>query len=372
MSIEIIEVKDKKDLKDFINLPYELYKNHPIWVPPLKMVVKREFDVNKNNFFNHADPAFFLARKDGKAVGRIAAFVNHGHLKKYKDDVGFFGSYESIEDTDVSRPLFSAASRWLTGKGLKHMRGPYNFTSQSVGFIIIGFDQPHTVLSPYNPPYYNELAEDSGLKKIMDTNAYYGDSIEGYVFPERFQRHYERLSRRHGVRVRTVDLNNIYDDVRAILTVANQASARNWGFVPVESPELGDIVRDFKMFADPDGVLLVEKDDQAIGYAVALPDVNIILKKLNGRLFPFGILRLKFGVKRLREYRLWGLGFIPKFQGKALDSLLYYHFFKNLYKKRARVEASWVLETNKRMNQAIINLGFHLVKRFRIYQKPLS
>lgn len=371
MVIEIVEVESGRDLKKFIEFPYKFYKGHPIWVPPLKYSVKREFDRKRNNFFRHADAAFFIAKSKGEVKGRIAAFVNHNHLNYYKDDVGFFGSFESVEDKEVSGPLFDAAADWLKKRGLKFIRGPYNFVSQSVGFVIMGFDQPHTVLSPYNYPYYGDLAESSGLKKIMDMNAYYGDSLEDYFFPERFVRHIDRLKKRYGVTVRTIDMKNLHDDVLAIIKVGNLASANNWGFVPVESPEIGDIVKDFSMIVDPDAVFIMEKGDKPIGYAVALPDANIIIKKLGGKLFPFGIFRLKYGIKRLREYRLWGLGLIPEYQSKALDTLLYYHVFKNLYKKDARIEASWIVETNMKMNQAIVNLGLELVKKFRVYQKPL-
>jgi len=371
MKVEVIEVSAKRDLTRFIDLPYELYKGHPIWVPPLRISTSREFDRERNNFFRHAEAAFFLTVSDGKVLGRIAAFVNHGHLKRYNDGVGFFGSYESVNDPDVAESLYDRSRRWLKKRGLKFIRGPYNFTSQNVGFVIMGFEQPHTVLSPYNPPYYNDLAEKSGLKKIIDMNAYYGDSLENYVFPPRFIRHYEFLARRYGVSVRNINLKNMYEDVADIIDVANRASANNWGFVPAESPEIGDIVRDFKLLVDPEGVFIMERGGEPIGYAVALPDVNIIIKKLNGRLFPFGFFKLKYGVKHLREYRLWGLGLIPEYQGKALDTLLYYHIFQKLYRKNARLEASWVLETNKKMNQAIINLKLKLIKKFRVYQMPV-
>ena len=271
----------------------------------------------------------------------------------------------------MNPPLIKKSAGWLKERGLKYIRGPYNFVSQSVGFIIEGFDQPHTVLSPYNHDYYDELMKSTGLEKIVDLNSYYGDTLEDYVFPERFLRYYDLLSKRYGVSVRTLNLKRLHDDVRAIIQIGNLASANNWGFVPVESPEIGDIVKDFKMLADPDAVFLMEKGDRTIGYAVALPDVNIIIKKLNGRLFPTGFIRLKFGARKLREYRLFGMGIIPEFQKRALDTILYYHIFKNLNAKNARVEASWVLENNMRMNHALVKLKMKLVKKYRVYQMPL-
>lgn len=381
MSFEIIEVNEKGDLKDFVKFPYDLYRGHAVWVPPLFIMAKKEFDRDKNGYFRHADAVFFTARSKktngakggrGKVLGRIAAFVNHNYLKHYDDLIGFFGSFECVDDPEVAAALVEAAARFLKSKGLEFIRGPYNFTSQSTGLLIKGFDQPQTVLSPYNYPYYENLIEKSGLKKIVDLNAYYGDVLENYKFPDRFIRHYDKLKKRYGVEVRTINLKRIYDDVKAIIEVGNQASAGNWGFIPVDEPEIDEIVEDFKLLTDPDAVFLMEKGNRPIGYAVALPDVNIIIKKLNGRLFPFGIFRLKLGYKKLREYRLFGLGLIPEFQSKALDTLLYYNVFDNLYKKNARLEASWILETNKKMNQALQKMNFKLVKKFRVYQENID
>jgi hypothetical protein len=371
MDFEIVEVNEKSDLKDFVNFPYDLYRGHPIWVPPLKSMAKKEFDREKNGYFKHADAVFFQATNE-KMVGRIAAFVNYNYLKHYDDKVGFFGSFECIDDGEVAKGLVDASARFLKGRGLDFIRGPYNFTSQSTGLLIEGFDQPQTVLSPYNLPYYRGLLEGAGLDKIMDLNAYYGDVLEDYKFPERFQRHYDLLSKRYGVKVRTIDMSNIEEDVKKIVEVGNKASAGNWGFIPVDDPEIGEIVNDFRLLADPDAVFIMEKGERPVGYAVALPDVNIIIKKLNGRLFPFGIFRLKFGFKRLREYRLFALGLIPEFQNKALDTLLYFRVFDSLYKKNARLEASWIVESNKKMNQALVNMNFKLVKKFRVYQAEID
>ncbi len=373
MVFEIVEVNQKRDLKDFIQFPYDLYRGHPVWVPPLRRMVNKEFDRERNGYFRHADAVFFMAvGETGKVLGRIAAFVNHNYLKHYDDAVGFFGSFECIDNVEVAKGLIDKSARFLKGRGLNFIRGPYNFTSQSTGFLIEGFDQPQTVLSPYNLPYYGELMEESGLKKIMDLNAYYGDVLEDYKFPERFMRHYDYLTKKYGVRVRNIDMKKVEEDVGKIIHVGNLASAGNWGFVPVDEPEIDEIVNDFRLLSDPEAVFIMEKGEEAIGYAVALPDVNIIIKKLNGRLFPFGIFRLKFGYRKLREYRLFGLGLVPEYQRKALDTLLYFHVFDGLYKKNARLEASWVLETNKRMNQALVKMNFKLVKKFRVYQADLK
>ncbi len=372
MAVDVIEVAGGRDLADFIDLPYSLYKNHPIWVPPLRVQAAREFDREKNGFFDRCDAALFLARRGGVVKGRIAAFVHHGYIDYWHEPLGFFGSYESIHDKEVSRPLYSAAADWLASKDMKTMRGPLNFTSQSVGFLTAGFDQPHTVLSPYNFPYYDELARDAGLAINMEMNGYYGDVMKHYVFPERFMRHYDYLSRRYNVRVRGVDLKKIREEVAAVLAAANSANEGDWNYIPTDESEVNSIIDDFKDIVDPECVFIMEHGASVVGYAIALPDINVILKKLDGKLSLIGMMRLKYGVKRLREYRLWGMGLIKEFQNKALDTLLYYHIFHVLSKRKARLEASWVREDNHKMNQAIVNLQLKLVKKFRVYEKKIG
>ncbi len=371
MGVDVREVTGRRDLKDFIQVPYDLYKNHPVWVPPLRFVTKREFNFKKNGFFKTCDAALFVARRGDVVKGRIAAFVSHGYISYWNEPLGFFGSFDSINDKEVSRALFEKAAEWLKARGMEKMRGPLNFTSQSVGFLVAGFDQPHTVLSPYNFPYYDDLAKDAEFSKNMDMNGYYGDVLEKYNFPERFTRHYDRLVRRYNVRVRGIDLKNIRRDVTAILGVANDANEGDWNYIPVEAPEVDGIVNDFKDIIDPDCVFIMEKGTTSIGYAIALPDINVIIKELNGSLFPLGVFKIKYGVKKLRQYRLLGMGLIPEYQNKALDTLLYYHIFHVLSGKNARLEASWVREDNHKMNRAIVNLRLKLVKKFRVYQKSI-
>jgi hypothetical protein len=372
VGIDVIEVTGRRDLADFIRLPYDLYKNHPVWVPPLKFLAAQEFNRRKNSFLRNCDAAFFLARRRGAVKGRIAAFVHHGYIDYWHEPLGFFGSFESINDREVSRALFMSAAKWLKSREMKSLRGPFNFTSQSVGLLVAGFDQPHSVLSPYNFPYYSDLAKDAGFVENMEMNGYYGDVLEQYVFPERFSKHYNQLVERYNVRVRTLDIKKIRDEVTAILAVANDANQSEWNFIPADVSEVDTIIKNFKDIVDPECVFIMEHGATPIGYAIALPDVNVIIKGLNGRLFPFGIFKIKYGLKRLREYRLWGLGLTKEFQNKALDTLLYYHIFHALSKKNARLEASWIRENNYKMNQALANLNMKLVKKFSVYQKKIK
>ncbi len=372
MGVDVIEATGRRDLAHFIRFPYDLYKNHPVWVPPLRLFAAQEFNRKKNGFFKNCDAAFFLARRRGAVKGRIAAFVHHGYIDYWHEPLGFFGSFESVNEREVSRALFGAAADWLQEREMKNIRGPFNFTSQSVGFLIAGFDQAHTVLSPYNFPYYGDLAKDAGFVPNMEMNGYYGDILEHYVFPERFSRHYNYLVERYNVRVRGIDLKKIPEEVTAILTVANDANQNEWNFIPADVSEVDMIVKDFKDIVDPECVFIMEREGKPIGYAIALPDVNVIIKRLNGRLFPFGIFKIKYGVKKLREYRLWGLGLVKEFQNKALDTLLYYHIFHALSKKNARLEASWIRQDNHKMNQSLVNLNMKLVKKFCVYQKKIK
>ena len=368
MSIEVIEVTEKKDLKDFIQFPYTLYRKHPVWVPPLRCVVEQEFNRNKNGFFKKGDAAFFIIRSGKQVKGRIAAFINRDHLKRWKDDMGFFGSFDSVNNRRISRPLFDACFQWLSSRGMKHVHGPYNFAFQNSGFLIAGFDQPHAVISPYNFPYYNELAKASGLVKIKDASAYYGKIRDDFTFSGITG----EIAEKHGVVVRTIDMKRLDREISKILKVANEAGKDDIGYIPIDESKIDGIVGAIKYIADPNSIFIVKKGKKPIGYAIMVPDCNDIIKRLNGRLLPFGIFQLKRGMKEIGQYRLWTLGVIPEFQGKDIDTLLYSHIGRFLKERNARFEVISIYEDRPDMLRAAGRFGLRLVKVFRIYQKDIG
>lgn len=367
--MNIHPVQTQNDLEDFIGLPYELYRDDPIWVPPLRSEQQAQFDRLKNPMLDHCETGLFLLRDGKQLAGRIAAFTDQLALNHWKQPVGLFGSYECIEDAEGSAMLLDAARVWLRAHGMQRMRGPWSFASQEWGLEIEGGNVPPVLMAPHNPAYYPAQLEAFGLAKIKDLLAYYVDAREGYTFPERFLQLTDKVQQRYGIRVRMLDMKRIEEDVQRVVEVSNLSIADNWGYYPVTVDEGKAMARDLKQIIHPKGVLFAEDSQgRPVGFAIALPDVNVLLNGMNGRMLPFGWLKLAWGLPRLKQYRMWALGVIPEYQGKAIDTLLYRRLYEELFSPELRMEVNYVLEDNERMNNALIKLGVKPLRRYRVYE----
>lgn len=365
-------VQSKADLRSFVELPYRLYRDDPVWVPPLRGDQFGQFDARRNPMLEHCKYALFLLCDGKEVLGRISAFVDHLAIQSWGTLTGLFGSYECVDDDAGSRLLLEAAQTWLRERGMRAMRGPWSFASQEWGLVLEGFEPPPVLMAPYNPPYYNRQLVAAGLQKAKDLLVYYADVAEGYRFPERYLTVTGRVQQRCGVTVRPVDLHNLELEIATIVRVANRAIARNWGYYPVTDAEVRAIARDLKPIIDPSVVLIAQgPDGQAVGFSIAFPDVNVLLRGLDGRLLPFGWFRLLTGLRSVRQYRLWALGVVPEYQGKAVDALLYRRTYEALAPRRARVEINYVLEDNVPMNNALRNLEVKPLRRYRVYEMPM-
>ena len=370
--MEIIQVTTPQELMAFINLPYDLYRSDPVWVAPLRSEQDAQFIPQKNPMLNHCTYTLFLAKKDGKIVGRISAFVDHLAVEHWKQTIGLFGSFESSNDPEVANGLLNAAREWLKQKGMTSMRGPWSFASQEWGLVVEGFEPSPVIMAPYNPRYYNGLLSNFGLQKAEDLMVYVIDANEGYTFPERYQTLTEIVKKRYGVTVREIDMHNIERDVVIMLDMANISLTNNWGFYPVTKDEAKALARDLKQIVNPKGVLIAENQDgKPIGFAMTLPDINKIIKGLDGRLLPFGWFKLLTGLPKLHQFRMWALGVIPEYQGKAIDTLLYRATYDNLFSDKIRLEINYVLENNDRMNNALNKLGVKNLRRYRVYEMTI-
>lgn len=370
--MEIIQVKNKSDLRDFINLPYRLYRNDPNWVAPLRDEQWAQFDVQKNPILDHCETALFIAKEGKQVLGRISAFIDKLGIDYWKKPIGLFGSYECINDPLVSEALLNTAQEWLKKKGMKVMRGPWSFASQEWGLVSEGFTPPPVILAPYNPPFYNDQLKTFGMKKEKDLLVYYIDAREGYQIPERILTLTDKIQKRYSITIRPVNMKKLEEDVVTIVNLANASIADNWGFYPVTDAEGRAMAKDMKMIVNPKALLIAEDaSGKPIGFAMSLPDVNRLIKGLNGRLFPFGIFRILFGLKRVNQYRMWALGVIPEYQGRAVDTLLYRATYEALYSKNIRLEINYVLEDNDRMNNALYKLGVKPLRRYTIYNKTI-
>ena len=370
--MEIIPVTSQRELKEFIDLPYQLYKDDDIWVPPLRSEQRSQFVPAKNPMLNHCEYTLFLARDNGKVAGRISAFLDHLALEHWQQPIGLFGSFECVNDPAVARGLLTAARDWLLARGMTVMRGPWSFASQEWGLVVEGFQPPPVILAPYNPPYYNDLLNDFGLLKAKDLIVYVADCRGDYVFPERILTLTDRIRQRYNVRVRHLNMKRLEEDVVTITRLANESISDNWGFYPVTDEEARTMARDLRQIVDPKAILIAEENNgRPIGFAMTLPDINIILKGLNGRLLPFGFLKMLFQLPRIRQYRMWALGVIPEYQGRAIDTLLYRATYEAIYSKETYMEINYVLEDNDRMNNALNKLGVKPLRRYRVYEMAI-
>ncbi len=370
--MEICTVKTKHELQEFIDLPYDLYHDDPMWIAPLRSEQKSQFVPEKNPMLDHCEHILFLARKDGRVVGRISAFLDRLALEHWKQPIGLFGSFECINDIEAAQGLLSSARDWLRSKGMSAMRGPWSFASQEWGLVVEGFKPEPVILAPYNPPFYNDLLSGFGLSKVKDLLVYVIDAAQGYHIPERILTLTDKVQSRYGVRVRPVNMKRLEEDVVTITNLANVSISDNWGFYPVTEDEARAMARDLKQVINPRAVLIAETlEGQPIGFAMSLPDINQIIKGLNGRLFPVGIARMLFKLPRLHQYRMWALGVIPEYQGKAIDTLLYRATYDAIYTDQIRLEINYVLEDNDRMNNALRKLGVSDLRRYRVYEMAI-
>jgi GNAT superfamily N-acetyltransferase len=359
----------------FIKFPYELHKDNKYWVPPLMFDVKNNLDKKRNPFYKHAEMEMWLAMKDGKLAGRIAAIVNHSHNKFYNDKVGFFGFFECVNDKNVSRMLFEQAAAYLKEHGMDTIRGPVNpSTNDECGLLIDAFDSPNVMLMPYNPAYYVELLEDFGFKKAKDLYAFFisRDVIKDSKMMDKLERISDMIIKKEGLTIRNVNLKDFDNEVQRIRDIYNNAWQDNWGFVPMTEEEFMFIAKTLKAIADPDFIEFAEKDGKPIGFSLALPDINQVLLNMNGKLFPFGIFKFLSGRKKIDLLRVIIMGVKKEYHKKGIDAI----FYKNIIKAGNRrnmkgAEISWVLEDNLAMKQAAEKLGAYVYKTYRIYDKPV-
>jgi len=369
--LNIKEVVTKKDLMDFIKFPWKIYKNDKNWVPPLISERKEFFDKDKNPFFRHAEVVFYLAKRDGNVVGRIAGTVNHKHIEFQKEKAGFFGFFECVEDYEVAKALLDALRGWLKSKGMEIMRGPANFSSnEEWGMLLEGFDSPPVFMMTYNPKYYLDFMERYGMRKAKDLYAYFID--KNSPPPERVVKMAENIKQKEEIKIHNVNMKNLKNEVEKIKAIYNSAWSPNWGFIPMTDEEFDHMVKGLKQIVDPHLIFIAEMDGKPAGFSLALPDVNQVLHKINGRLFPLGLFKLLWHTKiknKINGVRIITMGVVPEFQKRGIDTVFYVETY-NVGVKRGYTwaELSWVLEDNLKMNRILELLGAKLYKKYRLYE----
>jgi GNAT superfamily N-acetyltransferase len=369
-SVTIITGEDEK--KQFIQFPYSHYKEDEYWVAPLLIEQKKLLDQQKNPFYKNAEVALFNAEHNGRPAGRIAAIIDHRYNQYHDTKTGFFGFFECIDHQPVASLMFRVAEDWLRSRGMTEVLGPSNPSMMDeVGILVEGFDKYPSILMPYHKPFYNKLLTEAGYEKAMDLYTYLvtQDSVDR----ERANRAMEIVKKRlPDISIRKINLKKIHDEVKIIREIFNAAWKNNWGFIPLSEEEFEALAKDLKTIVDPDFAHIAEIGGQPVGFSVALPDYNQILKDMNGKLMPFGWLKLLLGKRKINKIRTALMGVVPEYQGRGIDVLLHRESIQNgLERDFYSSEVGWILESNVQMVRVAEKIGGKLDKTYRMYRKDL-
>ena len=372
--IQIKKVQNSDDLKAFIDFPHDLYASDPNYVPEL-FIAQRDLMSSKHPFFEHSSADSFLAIKDGKVAGRIAAIRNNNHIKATGKQEGFFGFFDTINDYEVAKKLFDTATTWIKNQGLSAIIGPTNFsTNETCGMLCEGFDSPPAVMLTYNKAYYNDFATKYGFQKKVDLLAY---NLPTDKMPDKvltISNQIEERLKKRGIVIRKINLKKFKQEVEGVKKIYNEAWDKNLGFVPMSDSEFNYLAKDMKMIMDPDFCLIAEHDGKIIGFSLCLPDVNqALIKVKRGRLLPFGLFKLLYYKGKINKVRVIALGVIEAYRKAGIEACFYARTIQTAREKKMIAgDASWILENNLMMNRALINLNGEVYKKFRLYELNLQ
>jgi hypothetical protein len=376
--LRIEEVRSRRDLRRFIDVPWHIYRDDPNWVPPLIMERRDHLDRRKNPFFQTAEAKFWLALRGGQAVGRISAQVNRRYLERYGDATGHFGFIEGEDDPAVFAGLTQAAEGWLAGQGMERITGPFSLSiNDEAGLLVEGFDSPPYMMMGHARPYYAQRLQALGYRPLKDLVTYLSDRKA--VLPRVVERLVKKAEAGGRVTVRPLDMRRYPQELRTIMDIFNDAWAENWGFIPFSEADIAYLAKNIKPLIDPDYIAIAEFDGEPAAMAVMLPNLNEIIADLDGRLLPFGWAKLLWRLKvaGVRSARMPLMGVRRKFQsgpmGATLAFIAIHAVRRDLMAKGVeRAELSWVLEENRPVRSVIESIGARLGKTYRIYEKALT
>ncbi len=367
------EVESDKELTQFIKLPWKVYKGDDKWVPPLIFDMKHMFNKEKFHYFEFGEAAFFLAFRDRQIVGRICAHINERHNDYHKSKDGFFGFYECLDDDEASLALMKTAENWLKAKGMTRVIGPENYTIyDEIGFLAEGRENPP--LSPvifeiYNPRYYVEQMAKAGYEKEIDWFSYI--VRKDVVVKDSFIKLKERLIR-HGYTFRSLDMKSMDTEVEYVKEIVRDAWDENWGHVQPSDKQFEHVKNAFKLIVDPRFFFMVEKDGDVVACSITLPDINPSVKKMNGRLFPFGWWHFTRAKKKAVGMRTFLFGVKKQYRNKGLDVVMITDTILN--GRKAGFDwsvCSLIVENNKNIIDPILKWGGKLYRTYRLFQKKI-
>jgi GNAT superfamily N-acetyltransferase len=367
--LQVIPVATRRERKLFFNLPWKLYRGDPNWIPPIRIVQKELLNFRHHPFYDDAEIRNFLAIHDGEPVGRISAIINHAHNRWYHERRGFFGFFETIDDQAVASGLFDAALDWFASREIEAVRGPINPSlNYELGLLIDGFDDPPWFMMAYNKPYYERLVESYGFRKAQDLFAFWGhiDMLEevskrldalSHIVVDRFQ-----------LKCRPMDIKRFNQEIATFLDIYNRSLVSTWGFVPMSPAEVKKQAAGLKQMIVPELTTIAEVDGQPIGAMFGLLDYNPRIKAIDGRLFPFGFIKLLRNRKELKRVRLISTNVLPEYQSWGVGIALVSRLVPDaLAWGIQEAEFSWVLESNDLSYKTLKKGGAKVTKQYRVY-----
>ena len=368
-SLEVIPVRSRREKRTFFRFPWDHYREDPNWVPPLRSVQRQLLGFKPHPFYEDAEIQTFLALEDGRPCGRIAAILNHAHNRWYGERRGFFGFFETTDDHRVASALLDAIKAWFADRRIHALRGPMNPSlNYECGLLVEGFDTPPWFQMTYNKPYYGAIIESCGFRKAQDMFAFWGhvDMLE--TISERLKSMGQIVLERFNLVCRPMDVGHFDREIATFQHIYNKSLVSTWGFVPLSDAEVKEQALGMKRLIVPELTTIAEIDGQPIGIMFALLDYNPRIKAIDGRLFPFGFLKLlgnRRNIKRVRmistnvlpEYQSWGIG-IP-LVSRLLPVVLDWGIIE--------AEFSWVLESNDLSYKTLKKGGAKITKRYRFY-----
>jgi GNAT superfamily N-acetyltransferase len=371
-NVEVRPVNSRADLRRFIRLPWRIYRNEPLWVPPLVYERKRFLDRSKNPFFGHGEAEYFLAWRGDEPVGRITAQIDRDFNDFHENEWGMFGFFESEDDPETAGALLDAAAGWLRERGRDRMVGPMDFTmNDESGIVIEGHDLPPMVKQPYHPRYYQGLVEGAGLTKAQDLFMWNLEVTDrDKVLPIVWEMA-EKLEPDHGITLRHLRKRDLSAELDRFLEIYNLAWSRNWGFVPIRREEMEHTAKEMKPILDEDWMMACDTPDgETVGVAITIPDINQVLKRMNGRLLPWGWWYFLWRGRIMDRVRVGFLGVKPEYQHTGIAAAMYAEHFRQAARKpQDGGEMGWILESNEAMNRGMEAMGGRIVKRYRVYER---
>lgn len=374
LNIQPVNVKNKSEVRRFVDLPYRLYRGQSQWVPPLRMDVELMLNPKKHPFYEHSDADFFVAVRDGRVVGRIGVLENKPYNRYHHTRQAQFYLFECEDDRAAAGALFEAAFHWARSRGLNKIVGPKGFGAlDGYGLLIEGFEhrQMMTMMN-YNYPYYPKLIEALGFEKEVDFISCHLKA-DRYRLPDRIRSIAARVEQRGTLKVQRFKTKaELKAWAPRIGEAYNRAFVNNWEYYPLTPREIKFILDNILVIADPRLIKIITHDDQVVGFLFGFHDVSAALQRAHGRLFPFGLIHLLLELRRTKWVALNGAGILPEFQGRGGNALLYNEMDKTIRDFGFEdADLTQVADTAVQMRADLINIGGQLYKTHRVYAKEL-